>query len=549
MSLGPKFLALLVAAAGAAYSQQDAGSQDCATCHRAIYESYRRTPMALSGAPQGEGIAHETFERAAFTDAKSGYSYRVSVENGTYTLRFDNAAAGVHGAKTLAYAIGSGATARSYLLQDDGFLFEAPVTYYSSSRSWALSPAYSEYGYPYLTRPISPPCLTCHVSRLNPTANAQNRYATPPFGETGISCERCHGTGQEHIARMKTGKVQGGPAILNPAKLNVAARDSVCWQCHLNGEARVFGAGKDWRSYRPGEKLSDSMTVFVHQGSSPGMTVTSHVENLAQSACKRNAGDRLWCGSCHDPHNVPKATEKAAWFRGKCEQCHSANACTATKAARAQAQDNCIGCHMPKSPVKDAQHVVYTDHSIPRRPRPAPAPAAIAPAAAPALVAFDGMVASQRDLALAYAIAAPRETTGVYRGRAVSLLEKVVRESPNDVEALVYLAEIYRNSDKPDLAIPLFRHAIELDAAQVTAPVGLGGILMERGQYAEAIRLWQDALAKNSGLELVRGNLALAQLKMGDVTGARATLQKAIALNPAFTPAVQLLKQMERGQK
>ena len=95
--------------------------------------------------------------------------------------------------------------------------------------------------------------------------------------------------------------------MVNPAKLAAERRDSVCAQCHLSGEVRVMRPGAAWDSYRAGDRLADSMTVFVRAGVSPGMRVTSHFEKLAQSACKRASGDRLWCGSCHDPHAVPSA--------------------------------------------------------------------------------------------------------------------------------------------------------------------------------------------------------------------------------------------------
>src|SRR5207302_11363811 len=101
----------------------------------------------------------------------------------------------------------------------------------------------------------------------------------------------------------------------------------------------------------------------------PGMTVTSHVENLAQSACQRGSGDRLWCGSCHDPHVVPEVSQRASWFRTKCLMCHAKRGCTESISARTRAANDCTVCHMPKAAVADAQHVVYTDHSIPRRPR------------------------------------------------------------------------------------------------------------------------------------------------------------------------------------
>jgi predicted CXXCH cytochrome family protein len=541
MSRGASF-ALMLAMSCAAVAQEYVGSAACGGCHRAIYESYRKTPMALSSAPPGGGIAHETFGKASFTDAKSGWRYRLG-EVAALTLEFDRAADGAHGTKKLAYAIGSGATARSYLIEDDGFLFEAPVAYYARGAMWALEPGYADYDYPYLTRPIPPTCLSCHASFLRVVSGTLNRYDSAPFGEGGVACERCHGAGGDHIARMKAGKARDGSGIVNPAKLDAVARDSVCQQCHLNGEARVFRNSKDWRSYRPGERLSDSMTVFVRESGAWAAQVTSHAEDLARSGCQRGAGARLWCGSCHDPHNVPATAEKAQWYRAKCEQCHSPEACTAPIAARARTQDNCIGCHMPKTTAADAAHVVATDHSIPRRPR-APQGAA----ASTGLMAFGGAAASERDLGLAYAIAAPHQSSGEFRARAMALLERATRQSPEDPEALTYLAELYRNSGRSDRAGPLYRRAIQLDPAQLTAAVGLGGILMERGEYGEAIRLWRGALEENSGLELVRCNLALALWKTGDVAGARATLEKALSLSPAFAPARQLLQQTRPAQ-
>jgi Tfp pilus assembly protein PilF len=164
------------------------------------------------------------------------------------------------------------------------------------------------------------------------------------------------------------------------------------------------------------------------------------------------------------------------------------------------------------------------------------------------LVAFGGAPASSRDLALAYAIKAIGRQTGADRTRALSLLERAASAAPNDVEVLLFLAERYRNDGNNDLARPLYRRAIALDAGQVTGSVGLGGIMMERGNYAEAIRLWNDALSKNSGLELVRMNLAVALLRTGDRVAARSMLEKAVSLNPAFAPTRQMLEQMSHAR-
>jgi len=242
---------------------------DCRPCHRAIYDAYRRTPMANSA-----GRVDGPLPPGEFRHAASGFRYRVAGA----AVSFDKGA--LLGSKTLAYFVGSGAAARSYLIEADGFLYQAPVAYYGRESKWELSPGFGGYAYPYLTRPILPGCLACHASYLRPVEGAQNRYASPAFEEGGVACERCHGDVERH------------DAIVNPAKLAPDRRDSVCAQCHLSGEARVQRAGTDWRTYRPGDRLSDSALTFVRAGAAPGMTVTSHVEKLAQSACKRASGDK-----------------------------------------------------------------------------------------------------------------------------------------------------------------------------------------------------------------------------------------------------------------
>lgn len=470
-----------------------ARSKDCAPCHRAIFEKYQRTPMARSSGVTGRGLPADRF-------TSTGFEYQIA----------DNSLTMSGARKTMAYFVGSGATARSFLLASDGFLFEAPVAFYSQTGRWALAPGYERYAYPYVTRPVPPSCLTCHASFLRPVAGTQNRYESPPFEEDGVSCERCHGAGEEHF--------------LNPAKLVPDRRDSVCAQCHLSGAARVMRAGADWRSYRPGGRLSDSVITFVRAGTSPAMRVTSHVENLAQSRCKQVSGDRLWCGTCHDPHEL----RDRASLRAKCAGCHVPGSCKGTRAAAA----DCLGCHMPKSTVTDAQHVVYSDHSIPRRPRKATAADHSGD-----LVAFGGVRASDRDLGLAYAMVGQPE-------RAVKLLEGAESAAPEDVEVLVYLAEIYRSRNQESRAAPLYERAMRIDASQLTALVGLGAIRLQQGQSAEAIRLWVDALARNPGLDLTRTNLAMAQWQTGDRAGAVATLEKGLALSPAFRPASDLLKRL-----
>ena len=153
----------------------------------------------------------------------------------------------------------------------------------------------------------------------------------------------------------------------------------------------------------------------------------------------------------------------------------------------------------------------------------------------------------QRDLALAYAIVAGREGGATHRPRALEMLEKARAASPDDVEVLLYLAEIHRNAGRGTEAIPLYERAMRLDPSQVAGPVGLGGIRMERGEYVDAIRLWEDALSRNTGLQLVRMNLAMAYARIGNSRQAVSHLERALALNPGFPGAADLLARLKQS--
>ena len=526
--------AVVVAMASYAAGAESAGSQACAGCHAAIYRSFMRTPMAQGSGRIGSGETKERFDHAEFTDAPGKFAYSVGHDEGGYYFDFRErgVTSPIQGRRQLSYFVGSGVAARSYVAGVDGFLYESPVSYYGSSASWKSAPGYAGLDYPYLSRPILPGCLQCHASGIQHIAGTQNGYAVPAFLEGGVACERCHGPGSDHIA---TGK-----PMVNPAKLASAERDSICEQCHLSGEIRVPKRGADEEPLLPGTRLSDSLTVFVRAGSSAQRKVTSHVENLAESACKRASGEKLWCGTCHDPHNVPAASEKAAYFRAKCLTCHQTSDCRAPQSSRRANGDDCTSCHMPRNPVSDVEHVVFTDHSIQRR----PVPATSAPPANAELVPFGGSKASMRDLGLAYAMVGRREQNTLYLERAFRLLQDAVARGDRDVQSLAYLAEFYRDRRDDAHALPLYEEVWRMDPTQYAAGAALGAYRMQRGNLEEAIRLWNQTLAISPALLLVRANLARALLRTGHADEAQATLRKALEFNPTFQEAKDLLNQI-----
>ncbi|MGA3238282.1 MAG: tetratricopeptide repeat protein [Bryobacteraceae bacterium] len=489
----------------------ETGSEVCATCHREIAETYRKTGMARSsGAVTGIEI------EGSFAHKPSGVEYRVYRQDSAAWFSFN--ASGVQGRRRLEYFIGSGAVGRSYLYTVDGFLYQAPVSWYSAPAKWDLSPGYQQYDRLYLTRGVETVCLDCHASRLQPVAGTANGYRSPPFHEGGVSCERCHGAGEAHVA----GRGKTIDAAINPAKLAPDRRDSICAQCHLAGEARIARAGADGR-FHPGDRLADSVVVFEWSGK-PDMNVTSHFETLAESACKRVSGDRLWCGSCHDPHRAPAESEKASFYRAKCLACHQTAECSRGP--------DCAGCHMPKRPVRDVQHSAYTDHDIRK---PGAATGALTAASGRKLVPFGGVEAGDREIGLAYA-AVP--------GFEKQAREYLERAPQDDAEVLAHLAYLYESNGDLSKAAPLYQKALKLDPSQVAAAVNLGNLFIKGGQAREAIRLWQYALEKSPGLETVRLSLAVAQYRSGDSAAAEGSLTKLLGLNPANTVARRLLSEV-----
>ena len=549
-------LLLAFLATHCAFGADCVGNKACSSCHSAIYRAYMQTPMAQSSGKVGAQDQTENFGAAEFRDTRGAFSYTVRPD---YQFQFTQLGQRVqqpiNGRRNLAYFVGSGAAARTFLIDSGGFLFESPVTYYRRSNSWKASPGFEGLDYPNLTRPITPGCLQCHASGIQPKEGTLNGYEAKPFLENGVACERCHGAGSDHVAffsaAQRTTPVRPeGAKMVNPAKLAPAARDSICAQCHLSGEVRVLKTGQqESHALAPGALLDDILTVFVRRGSPSELRVTSHVENLAQSACKRASGDKLWCATCHDPHTTPEPAAKAAYFRGKCLSCHQVQDCRTTQEARRANSDDCTACHMPRGPSSDVEHVVFTDHSIRRKPASPVSPKSAPQAPTLELVPYYSYTATTRDLALANAMVALRDYNNADRQRAFGLLKQAAEQDTADAVALVYLAEFYRDAKDDAHALPIYEQVWRMDRTQYAAAAALGAYQMQRGNFAGAIEFWRQALASNPAMTLVRVNLATALLRTGQVDEAKAVLEKALEFNPVSPEARELLTRISGPAK
>jgi hypothetical protein len=357
-----------------AFAQQNrgdgyVGSAACAKCHPSIYESYRKTDMGrsmseitatvLKTIPTTAQVAAPNLHRHFDVFAREGLLYQseyASKPDGQELFR---------DTRKLDFLIGSGANGMGALVKQEDYLFEAPLSFYTKPGKWALSPGY-EFGDYGFNRPILAGCVLCHSGRPRITASESAKMMDPPFAELPIGCENCHGPGETHIASAELGSAS---SIVNPANLSPWLASNICMSCHQTGDARVFREGKSYRDFRPGQKLEDTLSIFLvpfDRNSAPKDDLLEHYLSMRLSKCYLNSGGKLSCITCHDPHVQPAAQQAPEYYRQKCLSCHTEKSCAIPLGARRKKTppDDCAGCHMPKRDVTVISHSVLTNHRI-----------------------------------------------------------------------------------------------------------------------------------------------------------------------------------------
>jgi len=466
----------------AAPSQQAASNPDaaCAKCHQQIYASYERTPMA-----RASGIASEGVIPADFTHAASGIHYRLFLQDGRAWLSYQRSSAdperALDGKQELLYYLGSGKRGRTYLFQQDGFWFEIPVNWYAKKQVWDMAPHYLQAREMPFTLPVDPGCLHCHASGVQPSLpGGRNHFADQPFQHGGIGCTACHGDAVQHLTS------NGKDPILNPDKLDAVRRDSICLQCHLEGESAIARSGHTLTSYKPGDNLFDHVIYFVHKDQSgPGGRATSQWEALLQSKCKQRSGDRLTCTTCHDPHSSVAPEERIRFYRNKCLACHNDTAFAATHHPE---NPDCASCHMPQLKTEDIAHEQLTDHRIQRVASGAPASAT---SASNELATINHLPATAREYGLAYAqIALHGEAFATTEAlRNLKEAERTDAGQISDAELHTQLGFLAQKSGDKKLAEEEYQAALKADPLKSTAAGNLAVLRAQAGDAQGAITL------------------------------------------------------------
>ena len=509
----------------------------CAPCHRAIYERYKKTPMA-----NATGAADDGFIAADFEHAVSGIHYRITHEEGHVWLSYErnDFAHMLSGRQELRYFLGSGRRGRTYLFEQQGYWFEAPINWYAKKQVWDMAPNYLDAHEMPLTLPVDPGCLHCHASGAAPALpDARNHYESEPFAEGGITCAACHGDASVHLA--SGGKVH----MLNIEALVPVRRDSVCLNCHLEGQAGVDRLGKQIEKFKPGDDLFDYTLFFVYRNENgSGGRATSQWEALLKSACKQKSGDKLTCTTCHDPHGSPAPEERVAFYRQRCIGCHNA----AGFAEKHHPENpDCTECHMARPPSNDIAHEQVTDHWIKKRVSQERLPLATSGD----LMTVGGMAASDRDLGLAYAQMAVRGDRAAGE-RAMDLLQRAELNSAGareDSELHAQLGFLDQVDGRTDEAMREYKLALDANADDALAAGDLALIEAQRHNAGEAIRLWGSVFAHDPAQLKAGMNLAVTECVQGERDAALGTLDRMLVFSPDDGQAKNFAAEIRTGRQ
>ena len=474
------------------------GSAACAQCHPLIADSYHGQGMANSIAEVSSASPMEDYtDRNSFApDAHHSYSVEKTPEGVFHHERLtDEEGTELYDQSVqIAYALGSGHQGRSYLIDRGGWFFMSPITWYSHARRWDLSPGFKLPIHRRFERRIIAECLDCHVGRVNSVRGAENRFATPPFFEAAIGCERCHGPGGEHASLHRQGSVdRDHDPIVNPAKLEPGAREDVCAQCHLQGEGSYPRTGSEVGDYRPGQRLEETRVIFVAGTRTTGAGTTravSHVEQMRASRCFQGSNGRFGCSSCHDPHSHPKDEELVSFYRTKCTTCHVDQPCALPESDRLarQADDSCIACHMSRLGANDVPHTAQTDHRVLRK--PTSHDGSSGQMVLPEL--YDHAEQRLPRLAVDYARGlwlaerAEKTTDPEMANRAFRLLSIVVAEIPDDARILDALGTASVVQRRFDDAFNYFKKSLAIDPHREQTLETVATLLQNAGRLNEA---------------------------------------------------------------
>lgn len=579
------------------------GMQTCRSCHQDIYQSYIQTGMGQSFGKADIAKTAATFgAKDIVYDHNLDFYYKPFLKDSIlHVLEFRLKGKDTIYKRTerIDYIIGSGHHTNSHLINRNGYVYQAPITYYTQDKKWDLAPGFEKGNNQRFDRSILSECLTCHNHLPTPASGSDNKYHKIPLG---IECERCHGAGGLHVKEKLMGKHVDTSkfadySIVNPRHLPIDRQMDLCQRCHLQGVA-VLNEGKSFYDFKPGMQLSEVMNVFLPRftNSDKRFIMASQADRLRLSACFKTSQE-LSCISCHNPHHDVHSTTKNN-YNTSCKSCHNPNSsksnlldCSESNQQRQQNQDNCVGCHMPRSGSIDIPHVNITDHFISKQNASPPQSSSdsLSPEKIEEIAGFLGLeslvkkTVSPLEMARGYLAlwdkfmgtkavldsakfyldqsTAPKEeklNTWVhyYFNRQEYALLVSIAPAPEQIETAWTAYRIgeaaYKNKNLAK-ALLYYNRAVELQPYNLDFQEKLASTQAQSGKLKAAKKIFDFILQEDPNRPVALANLGLLNAQQGNITAALKLYEKALKLDPDYKNAllnkIGLLIQLKRTKE
>ncbi len=562
------------------------GIETCLKCHPGIHETFVETGMgqSLAAATPTKSIAQINGDSVLYDPHRDLYyqpywkndslwikEYRLKGKDTSHTFQ-----------QVIDYVIGSGQHTNSHLFTVNDFYYQAPFTWYAQKGKLDFPPGFENGNNSRFSRLIGLECMSCHNAM--PTdfvLGSTNKFKSIP---QGINCERCHGPGGAHAAKISRGEItdtskEADRSIVNPRRLSAQMQFEICQRCHLQGNA-VLKSGKSFFDFKPGMKLNEVMQVFLprYSDSEDKFIMASHADRFKLSACYQSAPEQFTCTSCHNPHLSVRSINVKN-FNASCGNCHGKSTmvlCSESEAKRAEQADNCVACHMPSSGSIDIPHVTVHDHFI-RKPQDIVAALGKEKVEFLGLEAINDAKPSARDKALAYLQqferfegetfyldsarrflnqVSPRNSdylylevyyhflTGNYPqlkafvegyGRKQVLDQCNERSYDNkDAWTLYRIAEAFNIPKEVGFAAQLYSKAMELAPYIIDFQNKYASLLYKEGRVRQAQEIWKKALKEDPRHKESLNNLAYSYLQSGDYAAAIKPLNRCLLYYPDY---------------
>ncbi len=358
-------------ASGADATVSFVGATVCAQCHDDAHREWSGARHGKMLQPAAASSVEGDFRRSKIL--LRGAEYRLRVEGGVYYIS-EPGPSGKQQEHRVDYTLGSRRIQHYLTRLSDGRIAVLPPSWDVTRKEWfhnmdIVNPEEYDGG---AVQIWNKNCYSCHVSGGKKNFDAgHNSYATT-WQDFGTTCERCHGPGEDHVARYRHSPPSPAPdGIVLPTRLSAARSTMICAQCHSLRDmiSEGFTAGSNYYDYylpilEYGEKVLNNDPSYWTDGRP--RRFSDDAVGFWQSECFLKGG--ATCTNCHSDVHDPEVDKNAALRTGSnqiCTQCHQQigqNVSTHTHHNPSSTGSSCVECHMPRTIYSIKAEI--RDHSI-----------------------------------------------------------------------------------------------------------------------------------------------------------------------------------------